>query len=75
VRTRSVDVREYLTFQHARITDLNSNRAVLESHIKLTTDPAKTDGSLKEETTGSDFIPNNLSRADFVKRGAVLMAK
>jgi hypothetical protein len=75
VRTRFVDSRSYVTLQHARITDLSSNRAVLESRVKLSPDPGKTDGSLREELTGWGDIPDNLSRAEFVKRAQVLMSK
>jgi hypothetical protein len=75
VRTRSVDIQAYRTYQHARITDLSSNRAVLESYVSLRPDPDKTDSSLKEERFDSGVVRDNLSRDEFVKRANALMAK
>jgi hypothetical protein len=74
-RTRSVDIQSFRTYQHARITDLSSNRAVLESYVSLRPDPDKPDGSLKEEQFDSGTVRDNLSRAEFVKRADALMAK
>jgi hypothetical protein len=74
VRTRFVDMGGLVTYQHARITDLTSNKPVLESYVKLTTDPNKTDGTLREEISDILQAPNML-RSEFVKRAADLMTK
>jgi hypothetical protein len=74
VRTRSVDVQASETYQHARITDLSSNRAVLESYVTLSPDPERR-GSLTERTWSDEIVPDNLSRAEFLKRADALMTK
>jgi hypothetical protein len=76
VRTRSVDIQSLWTYQHARVTDISSNRGVLESHVRIQPDPAKPDGPWKEEL--SDLlgaVPENLSRVEFMKRADALMMK
>lgn len=74
VRTRIVNV-GYVTYQHARVTDLSSNTAVLESYVMLVQDPAKTDGPLKETLSDLNMGRPNMSRAEFVTRAEALMKK
>jgi hypothetical protein len=65
----------YLTYQHARITDIGSNKAVLESYVSLSEDPKKTDGSLQEKLSDMLLGQPNVSRAEFVSRAPSLMTK
>jgi hypothetical protein len=74
VRTRFVELGP-VTYQHARVTDLSSNKALLESYVKLTADPAKTDGSLKEEAFDVLLGNPNLTRAVYQPRADALMKK
>lgn len=76
VRTRFVTLAGLVTYQHARITDVNSNKAVLESYVTLLPDPdpSKPGGSLKEEL--SDIIEGpNLSRDVFQSRADAIMKR
>lgn len=74
VRTRFIELGD-VTYQHARVTDLNSNKAVVESYVKLTPDPNKTDGTLKEELSDLILGRPNLPRAVFQPRADALMQK
>jgi len=80
VRTRSVDdrssVRDTMIYQHARVTDVYANRAILESAVILTQDNSTTDRTLNEKLTDVFFeVRENLPRAQFVKRADGVMAK
>ncbi len=74
VRTRFVTLGT-VTYQHARVTDLSSNKPVLESYVKLTPDPGKTDGSFKEELSDLILGRPNLSRSAFQPLADALMRK
>lgn len=74
VRTRFVALGN-VTYQHARVTDLSSNKAVIESYVKLTPDPSKTDGSLKEEVSDILMGKPNLLRSAFQPQADALMKK
>ena len=65
----------FVTYQHARITDLSSNKAALESYVSLTPDPNKTDGSLQEKIHDVLLGLPNIPRAEFVKRAEPLMSR
>ena len=74
MRTRSVDIGE-TTYQHARITDLSSNKAVIESYVSLTSDPNNRGGDLTESPF--DVLQSeqqNLSRREFISRAKALMS-
>ncbi len=76
-RTRSVDFRDDLvTYEHMRVTDILSNRPVLESIVRLVPDPAGPGAPPKEEP--SDVVrtvTENLSRAEFTKQANALMKR
>ena len=74
VRTRFVAL-GVVTYQHARVTDLSSNKSVVESYVKLTPDPGKAAGSLKEEPSDLILGKPNLSRAAFQPLADALMKK
>ena len=74
VRTRFIELGD-VTYQHARVTDLSSNKAVLESYVKLTPDPDKTDGTLKEEASDLILGRPNLPRSVFQPRADAVMKK
>ena len=75
VRTRSVDFREDLIhYEHARLTDILSNRPVAESSVRLVRDATMPGAPPREEP--SDIVKvlgENLSRAEFKSRADELM--
>jgi hypothetical protein len=77
VRTRSVDFRDDLiSYEHLRVTDISSNRPVLESSVKLVPDTTRNGAPPKEEF--SDIVmtvTENLSRAEFEKQADEIMKK
>lgn len=74
VRTRSVDY-GFITYQHARITKVLTNKSVLESYVKIVP-TGKDDGGVKEELSPNLLqLTENLTRAEFVKRAAAVMSK
>jgi hypothetical protein len=78
VRTRSVDFRDDLIYyEHQRVTDISSNRPVIESSVRLVTDPAALPATPPKEEP-SDIIKvlgENLTRAEFAKRADELMQR
>ena len=74
VRTRFIELGN-VTYQHAKVTDLSSNKAVIESFVKLTPDPNKSDGTLKEELSDLILGSPNLTRAAFQPQADALMNK
>ena len=76
VRTRSVDFRDDLIYyEHQRVTDISGNRPVLESSVRLVTDPAAVPGSPPKEEPSEIIrvLGENLTRAEFARRADELM--
>ncbi|MBI4486957.1 MAG: hypothetical protein HY655_13185, partial [Acidobacteria bacterium] len=77
VRTRSVDFRDDLvTYEHMRVTDIMSNRPVLESIVRLVPDPTRPGAPPKEEPSDVvKTVTENLSRVEFTRQADALMKK